>query len=158
MHIHSGFFWEIQHRGTSSYILHSYNIAGMPSCHGEETPGKWQKDLRWYSHHPQEPRYLLVCVCVLQYVWRPEVTVWCLPPSLSTLPTYSFKFLRQHLIMYPWQAWTLLCRIGWLQAQRDLPAPVSRVLDIQSMHNHVQLHLMFWDRIPHWSWNSPPCV
>lgn len=40
MHIHSGFFWEIQHRGTSSYILHSYNIAGMPSCHGEETPGK----------------------------------------------------------------------------------------------------------------------
>lgn len=38
----------------------------------------------------KEPHRLLVCVCVLKYVRRPEGNVWCLPLSRSPLATYVF--------------------------------------------------------------------
>ena len=51
-----------------------------------------------------------------------------LSPSWKKLFYLSFCFvlfscfLRQDLFVYPWLAWNPLCRPGWPQTQRDLPA------------------------------------
>lgn len=82
------------------------------------------------------------------WVWRPEVVLGVLPCFLCLVCCCVF---RQGLPVWPWLALELI-KSGWHQKSSTcLWLPNA---EVKGMCHHAQLHLIFWDRVSHWTWSS----